>query len=48
MNINGTNITHVPHNKLLEVCQAHQITYSSAFVGPFGAIQNQQKQDNLS
>lgn len=41
-------LPHVPHNKLLEICQAHQIIYSSAVVGPFGDIQNQQKQDNLS
>lgn len=48
MNINGTSITHAPHNKLLEICQAHQIIYSSAAAGPSAAIQNQQKQDNLS
>lgn len=48
MNINGTSITHAPHDKLLEICQAHQIIYSSAAVGPSVAIQNQQKQDNLS
>lgn len=47
MNINGTSITHVPNNKLLEICQVYQIIYSSAAVGSSAAIQNQQEQDNL-